>query len=101
MKITTYNDLKGALQMWLIYTANDERTTTDADVLRFIAVQNAGELSDMGRRDTINLFIEGIPPMSKERVVEWLEIAEECADGDDDARPDWEDLFEDFYGPKV
>jgi hypothetical protein len=99
--LTTFDLLKTALQAWLIDTANEDKVTTDADVLRFIAAQNAHELHDMGRRDTINLFVEGIPPMSKERVVEWLEIAEECAEDDPDSRPDWDVLFEDFYGPKV
>ena len=55
----------------------------------------------MGRRDMISMFVDGIKPMSKRVVREWLEVAEECADGVAEDRPDWDDLFEDFYGPKL
>jgi hypothetical protein len=101
MKITTHKQLKSALQAWLSSTAQDDKVTTDADVLRFVAAQVAEDYSSMNRRETIDLYVEGIPPMSKKRAVEWLVNTEECADGDPDMRPDWDALFEDFYGPKV
>jgi hypothetical protein len=57
------------------------------------------------------MFVEGVSPIDEQAVNEWLEIAEECAvdsvedgasDEDlDEFRPDWDDLLNDFYGPKV
>jgi len=99
MKIVTLAALKKEMQKYLLLTAETDKVVSDKAVLRLVAAQHAHELSDMGRRDTINLFVDGIKPVSKRSVREWLEVAEECAEGVDDDRPNWLDLFEDFYGP--
>ena len=101
MKIVTFEHLQQELQKYLLTTAEIDKVCNEKDVIRFIAAQRAHELNDMGRRDTINMFVEGLAPMGKGDVVDWLESVEECAEDDDDARPDWDDLFEDFYGPSI
>jgi len=92
--------LKAELQLYLLETALVDNQTTDDDVKRFVAMMLASECADMNRREMIDLFVDGVPPMTKKRVVGWLKNCEECAENDDDARPPWPLLFKEFYGPK-
>ena len=101
MEIRTFDELKTALGCWLMLTDNERKYVDDADVLRFVAVQQVSEMSDMSRRDLISMFVEGLPPMSKARATDWLDSVNELADEVPDMAPDWLLLFEDFYGPKT
>lgn len=104
VKITTFAKLKKVMQQWLLLTADPVKVTTDADVLRFVAAQKVSETADFSTRDMVTLFVDGIRPMSKRAVKDWLEIAEECAEDFDtveEGRPNWDALLEDFYGAQV
>lgn len=115
MKITTFEELKAAMQQYVPHTSSSNKEVKDGHVFRFVAARNADELGEMvareSRREMIDMFVEGIPPMSRELVNEWLESAEDYAlnsagneateEEVDAQRPKWDELFNDFYGPKI
>ena len=98
--ITTFAQLKQAMQEYIAPKRPNE-VVEDADVLWFVCTEQARVLSNSGSlSDIASLFSDGIQPMTKAGVDEFLETLneDESEEVEDDERETLTDRFADFFG---
>ena len=90
--INNMEELKSSIEKFQA-AHNMEESIDDAGVLWFVAWVEAENMRDINTvKDTAHMLLNGLPPIDKQYVDQWVQQMEE------DEPADWDKIISNFYG---